>query len=63
MKKSANDIAIVRLSGLVEWNEHAQPACLPNPDDTSYAGMQGLMAGWGKDNDGKITFVINQLFE
>lgn len=46
-RQLADDIALVYLDQPVEWNEFVQPACLPNPDKESFAGLVATASGWG----------------
>jgi hypothetical protein len=52
--KYINDIALIRLSKPVEWNDLAQPICLPDPEVENFAGKHGLLAGWGFDKEGEL---------
>ena len=43
-----NDIALIKLSSPLEFNNFIQPACLPiNSDDSPKAGETGWANGWG----------------
>lgn len=46
-RQLADDIALVHLDQQVEWNDFVQPACLPNPDKESFAGLVATASGWG----------------
>lgn len=46
-RQLADDIALINLDGDVQWSDRVQPACLPNPDEDSFAGLLATVAGWG----------------
>jgi secreted trypsin-like serine protease len=46
-RQLADDIALINLDGDVQWSDRVQPACLPNPDKDSFAGLLATVAGWG----------------
>lgn len=46
-RQLADDIALINLNSPVEWSDRVQPACLPNPDQDSFAGLVATVAGWG----------------
>ena len=48
--KVANDIAILKLSKKVTFNEHVKPICLPAAA-AFLDGSHGYVAGWGKTSD------------
>lgn len=46
-----NDIALIRINGLVKFNQYIRPACLPQ---THLVGTEHVIAsGWGKTNYNK----------
>ena len=56
-KRSKNDIAILKLSEPLQFNENVQPACLPNSDglmDLQYSNQKCVTSGWG-NNEGDET--------
>jgi len=59
-RQLADDIALINLNTPVEWSNHVQPACLPNPDKESFSGVLATVAGWGWTDEVKkgIHFVI-----
>lgn len=52
-RQLADDIALINLDGDVQWSERVQPACLPNPDADSFAGLLATVAGWGWNDEVK----------
>lgn len=46
-RQLADDIALVNLDEEIQWSDRIQPACLPNPDKDSFAGLLATAAGWG----------------
>ncbi|CAF3773933.1 unnamed protein product [Rotaria socialis] len=46
----ANDLAILRLSTPVKFNQYVQPACLPGPDPPSNSDV--VLIGWGAEQMG-----------
>jgi len=49
-----NDIAILKLSSDVVFNNNVVPACLPT-DTRSYAGSNAYVSGWGTTSEGGST--------
>jgi len=47
-----NDIAILKLSRDVEFNENVVPACLPSSTSTKYFGKRATVSGWGATSEG-----------
>jgi trypsin len=52
-RQLADDIALINLDGDVQWSDRVQPACLPNPDKDSFAGLLATVAGWGWNDEVK----------
>nr|XP_023020663.1 serine protease gd-like [Leptinotarsa decemlineata] len=50
------DIAILVLSGRVEFNEYIRPVCLWSSDSEleKIVGKQGTVVGWGRDENGDL---------
>ncbi|KAH8024255.1 hypothetical protein HPB51_022374 [Rhipicephalus microplus] len=48
VKKYDNDIALVRLSRKISYNEYAQPACLPSLTLSDTNGINVTVVGWGQ---------------
>ena len=46
-RQLADDIALINLDQAVQWSDRIQPACLPNPDKDSFAGLLATVSGWG----------------
>lgn len=46
-RQLADDIALINLAGEVQWSDRIQPACLPNPDKDTFAGLLATVSGWG----------------
>jgi hypothetical protein len=46
-RQLADDIALINLDQQVQWSDRIQPACLPNPDKDSFAGLLATVSGWG----------------
>ncbi|CAG0916119.1 unnamed protein product [Notodromas monacha] len=44
---SENDIALLKLSKSVTWDNFVQPICLPTPDYPT-DGVKAVVAGWGR---------------
>ncbi|GBP15045.1 Trypsin-7 [Eumeta japonica] len=42
-----NDIALLKLSSSAVYSNAVKPICLPKNDLNTYAGVKGLVAGWG----------------
>jgi len=42
----------------VEWNDHAQPVCLPDSDE-EFNGLQGILAGWGSSQEADPKGIIS----
>jgi transmembrane serine protease 3 len=52
----ANDITILKLNHSIKFNDHIQPACLPDANEIATDGTNGIVAGWGytaSDNSGE----------
>ena len=47
-----NDIAILRLSSEVKFNENIVPACLPTDSSLTYVGQRATVSGWGTTLEG-----------
>lgn len=52
------DIALVKLSTAVTFNNEIRPACLYQPYDT--VPMQAWISGWGVTEFGKIKVSMNK---
>jgi len=50
-----NDIALLRLSSEVEFNNNVIPACLPTNRDQQYANWEAVVSGWGTTSEGGST--------
>jgi len=50
-----NDIALLRLSREVQFNEAVIPACLPSRTDRDYSGSEAVVSGWGRTTEGGST--------
>uniref|UniRef100_A0A0P4XXR2 Putative Transmembrane protease serine n=1 Tax=Daphnia magna TaxID=35525 RepID=A0A0P4XXR2_9CRUS len=60
-RQLADDIALVNLDEEIQWSDRIQPACLPNPDKDSFAGLLATAAGWGWTDEvknGTTTIVV-----
>ncbi|KAL3201305.1 hypothetical protein MRX96_042975 [Rhipicephalus microplus] len=53
VKKYDNDIALVRLSRKISYNEYAQPACLPSLTLSDTNGINVTVVGWGASVRGR----------
>jgi secreted trypsin-like serine protease len=54
-----NDLAILRLSKPVQFNDYVQPACLPGPDPPPNSSV--VIIGWGADRmDGRPSDELKQ---
>ena len=52
-----NDIALIRLSREVEFDDIVKPVCIPDPVESkayNYEGERLFVAGWGKSKRRKI---------
>lgn len=49
-----NDIALLELESPFDIQPHVVPICLPEPDEKSYVGKLGYVAGWGKLSYGMV---------
>ena len=47
------DIAVIKLSEDIEFNNHVQPACLPSNDTVYEPGKRCFISGWGRTRDGE----------
>lgn len=43
-----NDVALLRLKHPFNFNQHVQPACLPEHTDELKIGSRAIIIGWGK---------------
>ena len=59
-RQLADDIALINLDQDVEWNDFVQPACLPNPDKESFAGLLATASGWGWTDEVKNGKTLHQ---
>merc|ERR1719244_2210234 len=50
-----NDIAILKLSEDVVFNDNIRPACLPTDASKTYANQQAVVSGWGTTSEGGST--------
>lgn len=41
------DIALLKITSDIHWNDYAWPVCFP-PPDTTFAGHDAVVVGWGK---------------
>merc|ERR1712064_254109 len=57
-----NDIAILKLSSDVVFNNNVVPACLPT-DTRSYAGSNAYVSGWGTTSEGGSTSNVLKVTE
>ncbi|XP_015241266.1 PREDICTED: transmembrane protease serine 9-like, partial [Cyprinodon variegatus] len=46
-----NDIALIRLSGPVNFTSYISPVCLAASDSTFYSGVESWVTGWGNIGD------------
>ncbi|GJQ80664.1 hypothetical protein Trydic_g9248 [Trypoxylus dichotomus] len=62
-KVYSDDIAIVRLSDPVEFNDFVRPVCLweGSEDFSQLVGKLGTVAGWGFDENGKLNEELTKL--
>jgi len=54
-RTTTNDIAILKLSEEVVFNDHIQPACLPSNTEEKYVGQSAVVSGWGTTSSGGDT--------
>ena len=54
-KNINNDIALLRLSTDVVFNDNVVPACLPTDPNLKYDGQQAVVSGWGTTSQGGST--------
>jgi len=57
-----NDIAILKLSSDVVFNNNVVPACLPT-DTRTYAGYNAYVSGWGTTSEGGSTSNVLKITE
>lgn len=50
-----NDIALLQLDRPVRFGPHVQPGCLPEAGISDYSGTAAVVAGWGRQGEGKPT--------
>ena len=50
-----NDIALLRLSTDVVFNDNVVPACLPTDPNQLYVDQQAVVSGWGTTSFGGST--------
>jgi len=48
----ANDIVIYKLSTPIKFSSTIQPACLPSANEVPAVGVSGIVAGWGRTQEG-----------
>ncbi|KAJ9573739.1 hypothetical protein L9F63_008863, partial [Diploptera punctata] len=53
--EASNDIALLRLGQPVSISKLIRPVCLPTKPDETYAGQQGIIAGWGLTSNNVTT--------
>merc|ERR1712154_157148 len=54
-RTTTNDIAILKLSEEVVFNDHIQPACLPSNKAEQYVDQSAVVSGWGTTSSGGDT--------
>ena len=52
------DVAIIKLSEDIDFNNHIQPACLPDSNTVYEPGKRCFISGWGRTGDGMFNHVI-----
>lgn len=53
VSRITDDLALIRLTPEVRWNEFVRPACLPEAtDDDSFSDSMATVAGWGLTQTG-----------
>merc|ERR1719309_1391451 len=50
-----NDIALLKLSSDVEFNDNVVPACLPTDRSQQYTNWEAMVSGWGTTSEGGST--------
>jgi len=56
-----NDIAILKLSEDVVFNENIVPACLPTDSSKTYANTTAVVSGWGTTSEGgRVSDVLKE---
>lgn len=62
-RKAQNDIALVRTSKSITFNDRARPICLPSSDSEASlnTGTMATIAGYGFTTDGLINVLPNRL--
>jgi len=60
VEEAANDVAMLKLSRPVQYNQYVQPACLPSGDPQP--GSTCVLTGWGKiQHPGQMYHVLQQV--
>ncbi|XP_021699747.1 chymotrypsinogen B-like [Aedes aegypti] len=63
MRDLRNDVALLTVSGRIEFNELVQPVCLWPAEDTSLKGIEnsvGTAVGWGFDNTEQFSKILKE---
>ncbi|XP_073993120.1 trypsin-1-like isoform X2 [Rhodnius prolixus] len=59
LSKIQHDIAIIELMNAVEpTGPYVRTACLPEPGNATYSGMDGIVAGWGRQKENGPTSLV-----
>lgn len=51
-----NDVALLKLKHPFTFNQHVQPACLPEPTDELKINSRAIIIGWGR-SDAEFQFL------
>ncbi|KXJ79766.1 hypothetical protein RP20_CCG028113 [Aedes albopictus] len=63
MKNLRNDVAVLKVSGPIEFNDRIQPACLWPAENASIRGIEnivGTAVGWGIDNTEQFSNILKE---
>nr|XP_053633269.1 protein masquerade-like isoform X1 [Cherax quadricarinatus] len=55
-----NDLAVAKLSSKINYSEDIKPICLPS-NNNDLEGMQAVVSGWGRNEDGKLQSQLHHL--